>query len=134
MPDTSRLSVGGGMATTVPLALPAGTQRTQPTASVLKPCVPTSMPPPGDPPGPNTRLTGNSRPKATDYDAATRRILDTAIEFYHADLLRLIPFPQPHTELKWAKDAWSMSCDFYGTTIKHDPNILKLAGDFLYLI
>ena len=70
------------------------------------------------------------RPKAGDYDGPTRRILDTAIQFYHAMLLTETPFPEPHVEVEWAKSAWNLSCQYYGTDVEHNPNILKLASDF----
>jgi len=70
-----------------------------------------------------------SRPKAGDYDRPTRRILDTAIQFYHAMLLTENPFPEPHVEVEWVKSAWDLSCQFYGTKAIHNPSILKLASD-----
>lgn len=84
-------------------------------------------PPPVDP-------SLNPRPRAANYDAATRRVLDVAIEFYHADMLREMPFPPPHMEIQWAKAAWTASCDYYGTCVEHDPVLLKLARKFICLI
>ena len=69
-----------------------------------------------------------SRPKAGDYDGPIRRILDTAIHFYHALLLTEIPFPGLHVEVQWAKSAWDLSCEFYGSDATHNPTILKLAS------
>lgn len=87
-----------------------------------------SVPPP---PGDHGAAGAKSRPKASDLDAIKRRILNTAIEYYHADLLREIPYPMPHIELQWAKNDWEMSCNYYGHDVQHDPGILKLAGSFI---
>lgn len=93
---------------------------------------PTWQSPSGPPPPGDRGVAGaRSRPKARDLDVIKRRILNTAIEYYHADLLREIPYPQPHVELQWAKNDWEMSCNYYGHDVPHDPGILKLAGSFI---
>ncbi|KAF8129556.1 hypothetical protein EV363DRAFT_1168749 [Boletus edulis] len=76
-----------------------------------------------------------NRPKAGDYDAATRWILETAIEFYHVLLLSEDPFPESHVETDWAKGAWDMSCQYYKSTdASLNPALIRLASSFLRYI
>lgn len=76
--------------------------------------------PPTKPTALSRNMTGSkqttatkNRPKAANYDAATRRIIETAIEFYHALLLTENPFPDSHDELDWVRDAWDASRIYY---------------------
>lgn len=73
-----------------------------------------------------------NRPKAGDYDPATRQILETAIEFYHALLLSENPFPESHVKKDWAIGAWDMSCQYYKSMdVNLDPALMWLVRAFL---
>ena len=50
-----------------------------------------------------------SQLKMADYPPSDCQVIRTAIEFYHALLLTENPFPEPHEELKWARDAFDAS-------------------------
>ena len=68
------------------------------------------------------------RPKAGDYDIATRSILQTAIEIYCAMLLNDDPFPSTVKELEWAKGAWARACLHHAVQLEHDATLLKLVS------
>lgn len=71
-------------------------------------------------------LATKGRPKAGNYELATRQILLTAIEIYCAILLTEIPFPTSSQEIDWAKGAWQMACQHHSSNIDHDATLLKL--------
>ncbi|KAN0078166.1 hypothetical protein V8E55_010223 [Tylopilus felleus] len=73
------------------------------------------------------KKTTKNRPKASDYDPITRRILFTAIQFYCAYLLTKNPFPDAHNDNEWARDAWDMSCEYYQSMdINLDVDLMTL--------
>ena len=73
---------------------------------------------------------GNRRPKAADYDTATRRILNTAINLYHVLLLTDNPFPDVQVELEFAKEAWDLSCEYYQSkSLSLDAGLISVVGD-----
>jgi hypothetical protein len=74
--------------------------------------------------------TGSRRPKAADYDIATHRILNTAINLYHVLLLTDNPFLDVQVELKFAKEAWDMSCEYYQSkNLSLDAGLISVVGD-----
>lgn len=52
----------------------------------------------------------SARPKVRDYPEDARQVIGTAIEFYHALLLRENPFPDPNEELDWIRKVFNASC------------------------
>lgn len=67
------------------------------------------------------------RPKASDYDATRRAVLNTAISIYHTFLLGQNPFPSVVEEFEWAKESWGLAREHLGLpNAVHDPNLLKL--------
>ena len=70
------------------------------------------------------------RPKAGDYDAPTRQVLETAIELYHALLLTKTPFPTAQQEAEWAIGVWDMACEHHNAKTPHDTALMKLVCDF----
>lgn len=88
--------------------------------------VPLSSPtPPALSPSPLS-LTAKGRPKAGDYDLATRQVLLTAIGVYCAILLTETPFPTSSQEIEWAKAAWQMARQHHDSKVDHDITLLKL--------
>lgn len=68
------------------------------------------------------------RPKAGDYDTATRSILQTAIEIYCAILLNDNLFPSGLKELEWAQGVWTLACSHHAVQVEHDASLLKLVS------
>ena len=70
------------------------------------------------------------RPKAGDYDAPTRQVLETAIELYHVLLLTETPFPTAQQEAEWAIGVWDMACEHHNAKTSDDTALMKLVAIF----
>ncbi|KAF8141126.1 hypothetical protein EV363DRAFT_1097146, partial [Boletus edulis] len=66
------------------------------------------------------------RPKAGDYDAATRTLLQTAIQIFCSILLTDDPFPSTAQEEKWALSAWEIARSHHKVNIDHNPALIRL--------
>jgi hypothetical protein len=72
--------------------------------------------------------SADGRPKAAHYDPEIQEVIFSAIRHYRFLLSSQHPYPEPMTEITWAKLAWQEGCRLHKVEIAHTPEVLGLVS------
>jgi hypothetical protein len=70
----------------------------------------------------------DGRLKAVHYDPKIQEVIFSAIRHYRFLLSSQHPYPEPMTEITWAKLTWQEGCHLHKVEVVHTPEVLGLVS------